>query len=273
MSRPVTWLAGLTLGLTLAGGASAAFADPIDWTVDAGLAARLRPTHIGADRFTPDVVPILNATVGDDLQLSLDDGAKWTALRLGAFKFGPIAEFRQSFNDHLPPGAYRMNDAIELGGFASAFVGVGEVEVRLRKAVTGYEGWSGDVSFDTGAKLTSRTRLAGQARLAWADSRFSEQYFALQPTDPRPGDRPRFSPNDYFSAGAELDLLHDVGPRMTLVTALTADRILGPEIRSPILATRDILTVSVGFTYHWGSSRPAADEPDPSTEPKTGDSK
>ena len=271
MNRRATWLPVLVLALAMAGSASAAFADPIDWTVDAGLAARLRPTHIGADRFTPDVVPILNVTVGDDLQLSLDDGAKWTAIHMGAFKFGPIAEFRQSFNDHLPPGAYRMNDAVELGGFASAFVGVGNVEVRLRKAVTGYDGWSGDVSFDTGAKLTSKTRIAAQARLSWADSRFSEQYFALQPTDLKPANTPRFSANDYYSAGGELDLLHDIGPRTTLVTALTADRIIGPEIRSPILATRDILTLSVGVTYHWGSSRPGASEPDLPTEPKTGD--
>ncbi len=86
------------------------------WVVDMGLALRGRPTHIGSDRYTTDLLPIFDASWGKRVQISLDDGARWTAIRAGPISFGPIAEYRQSYNNQLPPRSRRLSDAVELGG-------------------------------------------------------------------------------------------------------------------------------------------------------------
>jgi outer membrane scaffolding protein for murein synthesis (MipA/OmpV family) len=247
--------------LTVAAAASAALwagqaqAADDDWTVDLGAAGRVRPTHLGSARYTDDVVPIVEAQFGDRVTLSFDDGAKWAALRMGPVDIGPIAEYRQSFNDDAPRGAYRMGDAIELGGFASAKTPVGVAEVRLRRAVTGYDGWSGDLSFSSGAPITPRLSLSGQLRASWADANFTDEYFGLKPHAARRFGLPEILDEDYITAGGELDLIAAVTPRMHLVLALSEDRIVSELRPSPLFSSRDIATASLGLTWRWTTRR------------------
>lgn len=239
----------------LALAAPAAAADP-EWTVDLGGAVRVRPDHIGGTRYLVDAVPIIEATYGDRISLSLDDGLKYRALRWGPVEAGPIAEYRQSFNDNLPRGAFRISDVIELGGFTQVKTPIGLAEARLRHAVGGYDGWSGDLSFDTGVPITASFSLAGQARISWADSSFTEEYFGLRPHAARSFGLPRFLDEDFTTVGAELDAVQQLTPKIRLVAAFTADRIVGELRPSPIFASRNIFTTSLGFTYHWSARTP-----------------
>jgi outer membrane scaffolding protein for murein synthesis (MipA/OmpV family) len=242
MSRRLPLALAATLGAGLAACAGGALARPAnDWTVDAGAGARVRPTHLGSGQFAVDAVPILEATYGDVLSLSFDDGAKWRALRVGQAALGPVAEYRQAFDDKLPPGTPHMSDAVELGGFAEYRTPVGIAEARLRRAVNAYEGWSGEVTFTTGAPVTSGLLLGGQARLSWADSNFTRAYFAL----------PQGSAPDFMSVGAELDAAQQVTRRARVVLELSADRMLGELRPSPLFANRNIRTATLGLTYRW----------------------
>lgn len=238
------------LGALSAGPAAAAE----DWTVDLGAAGRMRPQHLGAQDYTFDVVPIVEAEYGSRVKLSLDDGLKWAVFRSGPFDAGPIVEYRQSFDDHLPPGAFRMHDAVEVGGFSSLKTPIGVAEVRLRHAIGSYDGWSGDLSFDTGAPLTPKLTVAGQARLSWADSNFTEEYFGLRPHAARSFGLPRFLDEDYLTAGAEVDVLREITPKTRLVLELTGDRIISELQPSPLFKTRNIFTATLGVTYHWSTS-------------------
>jgi outer membrane scaffolding protein for murein synthesis (MipA/OmpV family)/predicted N-acyltransferase len=226
-----------------------------EWTVDAGVAGRVRPAHMGSSQYVYDAAPILEADYGDILSISFDDGAKWRALRVGPVRAGPIVEYRQSFNDHLPPGAFRMRDAVELGGFAEWRTPLGIAEARLRRAVNAYQGWSGDLSFNTGLPITHKLTLAGQARVAWADSNFTQEYFGLKPHAASRFGLPKFLDEDYVSAGAELDVIRQLSPRVRLVTSLTADRIVSELRPSPLFSNRNMFTAAIGLTYHW-SARP-----------------
>lgn len=240
----------MVAGLAAAGRAAAA--EP-DWTVDLGAAARVRPDHIGASHDRVDAVPVLEASYGDRLILSFDDGAKYRAVAAGPFAAGPIAEYRQSFNDKLPAGAFRMHDVVELGGFAEYRTPVGIAELRLRHAVGGYDGWSGDLSFSSGAQVTPDWTLGGQARVGWADSNFSREYFGLRPHAARRLGLPRFLDEDYVTVGGEFDAARRITPRTRLVFDLSADRMVGELGPSPLVSTRNILTASIGFTYHWSA--------------------
>lgn len=234
--------------------ASALHAQPMDWTVEAGAAGRVRPEHLGSSRYRFDAVPIFEASLGKDVDISLDDGAKWRALKAGPFSFGPIAEYRQSFNDDLPPGAFRMDDAVEIGGFGAWRTPLGVAEARLRRAVNAYDGWSGDLSFSTGAPVTPKLLLGGQARISWADSSFTQEFFGLKPHAAKRFGLPHFQDGDYLTVGGELDAARELTRRTRLVLALSADHIVSELQPSLLFSTRDILTASLGLTYRWSSS-------------------
>lgn len=234
--------------------AGPAAAEQMDWTVDFGGAARARPDHIGSNRYRVDAVPIVEANYGDRLVISFDDGAKLRAFNWGPVSAGPIAEYRQSFNDALPRGAFRMRDVVELGGFVEGKTPVGIAEARLRHAVGGYDGWSGDLSFSTGAPVTPKLMIGGQARLSWADSNFTQEYFGLRPHAASRFGLPRFLDEDFVTVGGELDAARQITPKLRVVLALSADRIVGELRPSPVFSSRNIFTTSLGLTYHWSSA-------------------
>lgn len=239
--------------LAVALAAAPAFAgDNTTWAVDLGAVARVRPTHMGSDRFTNDILPIFEASYGDHISLSAQDGVAGTLWRRGTWSAGPVVEYRQSYNDHLPPGAFKMDDAVEPGAFIKDRTPIGEIEVRLRKAVTGYQGWSGDLSFDTGGQVSPNWKVGAEARVSWADSSFSREYFGLHHNVRVAMALPRLGENDFYSAGVELDAARRLTPRTQMVFMLSEDRILGEEWESPLLATRNMVEAAVGFTYRFG---------------------
>lgn len=239
-----------SLALAWAGAAHAQAIEP-GWSGDLGAVARLRPDHLGGRAYTLESVPVAEIHYGDRLQLSLDDGAKWSAWKVDGWSAGPVLEYRQAYADHLPPGAHKLEGAFEVGGFTAARFKYGEVELRLRRAVNGYQGWSGDLSFDTGGQITRDWKLGAEARLSWADSAYSNAYFGLRPGAARRMNLPRFQENDMVTAGVELDAARRISDRLRFVAALAFDRLVGPLDSNPILQTRNLPTLSVGVTYHW----------------------
>jgi outer membrane scaffolding protein for murein synthesis (MipA/OmpV family) len=225
-----------------------------DWTVEAGAAARVRPAHIGSSQYVIDGVPFFEASLGEDVTVSFDDGVKWRALKLGSVSLGPVAEYRQSFNDQLPRGAFRMSDAVEVGGFGEWRTPIGVAEARLRRALNGYDGWSGDLSFSTGAPVTPKLSLGGQARLSWADANFTQEYFGLKPHAANRFGLPHFLDDDFVTVGGEFDAARQLTAHSRMVMALSADRIVGELRPSPLFATRDIFTASLGLTYRWAAN-------------------
>jgi len=237
-------------------GAARAQTPPPDWTVDLGAIARTRPVHLGSPRYTNDLLPIVSASYGDRVAFSLDDGLTASLWRDGGWSAGPVVEYRQSYNDRVPRRAFAMDDAVEVGGFVKRRTPLGDIDLRVRKAVTGYGGWSGDLAFDTGAQVSARWKVGGQARLSWADSSFSREYFGLRRNTDRPMPLPRFGGNDFYSAGLELDAARAVGSRTALIATVSLDRILGDEWRSPLLRDRNVATFGLGVTYRLGRAAP-----------------
>ena len=220
----------------------AALADDGRWTLDVGAVARVRPDHIGSGHSMLDWAPVIAGTWGDRVSGSFDDGVKWAAFRHGVTEIGAVAEYRQSFNDRLPVGVKRPGDAVEIGAYVQRRLKFGILDARVRRAVNSYAGWSGDLSFSTGAHLTERTEGGGQVRLGWVDRRFTRQIFGpLAPGSAAP----------FVTIGAELDGAHRLTNRTKLVIALADDHIIGPLPASGLVRSRDITTISVGLTYRF----------------------
>ncbi len=248
-------IAAVLMSLVSAGAvraASPAEANPIllpesGLTIDLGAAVRLRPDHLGANSYTVDAVPLIDGQWGKDLHFSLDDGIQYTAIRWGRLKAGPDLEYRQAYNDHLPPRSSRTADAVEVGGFAKVDLTYAELDVRVRKAVNAYEGVSGDISLDTLPQLAPKWWLGLEARLGWADRRFSQNAFVRSPSR-TPGST---SIGDYYSAGAQVALVYLWKPRTKFVLSLSDDQVLRPSRPQSGADTRNAATLAIAMTHRF----------------------
>lgn len=202
-------------------------------TVDVGGAVRLRPTHLGSDVYTADFVPFLDGQWGKDLHFSIDDGVQWTALCAGRVRFGPDLEYRQPYTDKLAPRARRTADALEAGVFTKVDLTYAELDVRLRKAVNGYQGYSGDISLDTAVPLRPKWTLGLEARFGWADRRFAARQFGKSVT----------LVGDYYSLGAQAALVYQWKPKTRFVLGLSEDQILRPSRPISGATTRNASTL------------------------------
>jgi outer membrane scaffolding protein for murein synthesis (MipA/OmpV family) len=229
-----------------------------EWRPQGGISAeiggvvRARPAHIGSATPYVDVYPVIEIRVGDRLQISADDGIKYQAWKTGPFSAGPVVQYREAFRDKLPRGARAVPDAIEGGGYVEWKTAVGDVETRLRRALTGYEGWSSDTAFDTGGYLTPRFGVGLELRGAWVDAHYTRRFLDIHPQHAPLFSWPHFGPQDYGTIGAQLTAGYRIGPRLTAFVQSSLDRILSEAWRSPILRTRNMAVTSLGLTWHFG---------------------
>ncbi len=241
-------------------------------SADLGGVVRVRPAHIGSATPYVDIYPVIEIHIGDRLQISADDGIKYEAWKSGAWKSGawkmgtfsagPVVQYREAFRDKLPRGADTVPDAFEGGGYVAWKTPVGDLETRLRRALTGYEGWSSDTAFDTGGYVTPRFGIGLELRGEWVDPHYTRSYFDIHPQHAPIFSWPHFGPEDYSTLGTQLTLGYRLSSRLTAFTQSSFDRIFGQAWRSPALRTRDIAVTTAGLTWHFGSIVPYGKLPD-----------
>jgi hypothetical protein len=253
MPRIGSWVAragglcGLTLFVGLATGARAdGPSNPLalpttGLTIDAGGAVRLRPTHLGADIYTADFVPYVDGQWGKDFHFSIDDGVQYNALRAGRFTCGPDLEYRQPYTDKLAPRVRRTANAVEAGGFAKVDLTYAELDMRVRKALNGYGGYSGDISLDTAAPIAPKWSVGLEARFGWADRRFAALQFGQSAN----------LVGDYFSIGAQAALVYQWKPRTRITVSVSDDQILRPSRPISGATTRNAATVLFAMTHRF----------------------
>lgn len=213
-------------------------------TVDLGGAVRLRPDHLGASGYTVDVVPLIDGQWGKNLHFSLDDGIQYTLIRWDRLKIGPDLEYRQAYNDHLPPRSAKTSNAVETGVFAKVDLTYAELDVRVRKALNGYEGVSGDISLDTLPQLAPKWYLGLEARLGWADRKFSRSAFAHTGTAST-------HIGDFYSAGAQAALIYMWKPRTKFTISLSDDQVLRPSRPISGARSRNAATLGLAVTHRF----------------------
>ncbi len=224
--------------------------------LDLGGAMRLRPKHLGSDEYQVDVVPIIQGQYGDKLHFSLDDGIQYDLVKAGPFKFGPDLEYRQPYDNDLAPRSNRTSNAFEVGVFAKINLVYAELEARFRKAVDGYDGYSGDISLDTLVPLQSKLSLGLEARVGWADRKFALDQFGSHGLPPGPGapaPPTNGSIGDYYSAGAQAALIYQWTRRTKFILSVSDDVILRPSRPQSGADTRNAATVllAVARRFSW----------------------
>ncbi len=125
------------------------------------------------------------------------------------------------------------------------------MEVRVRKALNGYEGYSGDVTLDTLVPLQPKLSLGLEARLGWADRKFTRDQFGRRPAPGAP--TVSSSIGDYYSAGAQAALIYQWTPRTKFIVSISDDQILRPSRPVSGASTRNAaaLLFAVARRFSW----------------------
>jgi outer membrane scaffolding protein for murein synthesis (MipA/OmpV family) len=242
----------LTVWIYLAAPTAASAQSDPSWSLDIGGAVRVRPDHVGAGQYTVDAAPIVEGHFGDRLTVSFDDGLRWAVFKSGPFSAGPVLEYRQSYNDARPGARRRFDGDLELGGFVGVNTPLGEGEVRLRQALSGYRGWSGDLAWDVGGELPAGFKLGAEARLSWTNAAYLDRQFGL----PAMGRRSlSFGRGDSYTAGLEVALAHPIGKRLTAALTISDDHLLGAAPNSSLFKSRDEVIAGFGVVYRLGSTK------------------
>lgn len=252
------------MGAALAATASAARAEapaaPVtvapEWTVEVGGAVRERPSHLGAKVYTADLLPVLDVSYGENFHASLDDGVKYTLGRWGRLSFGPVVEYRTAYNQRLPERTPKTADSWEVGGFSVVDLTYGQLEGRVRRAISGYNGWSADLSLGTLIPMdrvyaggSKDLQIGAELRTGWADRKFTRATFLHGRPLPTTLDETR----DYWTAGGQFGAIYHFKSGFGVAAGLAEDVILSPNRLATHLKTREVGTALMALTYRFHS--------------------
>jgi outer membrane scaffolding protein for murein synthesis (MipA/OmpV family) len=219
------------------------------WTADIGMVGSEMPDRPGSRQSSLFLLPIVSLTYGDRLSASIDDGLRWSGIMGKGFQIGPVAEYRMRDRVRQAEVFPGMGDAVELGLFAQVDTPIAVIESRVRRAVTGYGGFSADLSINSGGEIRPGTMLGIEARAGWADYRFVASRFGssarVRPT------RELFVGPQYLTAGIQLSGSQHIAGRMSLIAAVSEDRLIG-SLQSPLIRNRWARQTSIGVRWHFG---------------------
>lgn len=249
MAKTFAVVVALIAAFAAANGARAQVvsADPGKWAVELGVATRVRPHFIGSSEYKPDIVPIIEAAFGRRVHISLEDGATWSVVKWGQLQLGPVAEFRQFYDVKLPKRSRRAGDSTEVGLFSKIDLSIAEAEIRVRKAVSGYDGWSGDASFGTLVPLSKRISLGIEGRLGWGDQDFTKAHFG--PSYETVRLKRMLRSEQFWTYGAQLGLFYQFTPKLALIGFVGDDYIVSPTKVKSFTSTRNAANFGVGCRY------------------------
>jgi outer membrane scaffolding protein for murein synthesis (MipA/OmpV family) len=221
--------------------------------VQLGAATVYEPSRIASDHYQFFAVPVVELNYEDRFFFSIDDGARYVAYSDGTFKLGPVIELRPFGTDLLLPGhgGSLLSGSLEAGAFGTADVGIGIIEARMRKSLNEYQGWSGDLAFDTGAHVNDWIDVGFEARLAWAGKSFSQEFFSVSPAQSIESGLPTFTSGDYWSSGVEASVGLKLTDRVMWGFKASADRLLGDAADSPRSRSDWDYGVGTSLTYRF----------------------
>lgn len=228
-----------------------------DWIVTIGAGPQFYSRYPGADSMKLAPWPIVDIRrEGQPIGFeAADEGAGFTLLRSGDFSMGPSLQFVDRRRDRdvgVPIG--NVGRAFELGGFAQYFVG-DSIRIRgeARKAVSGHDGFVGDIGVDFIQGNPERLQFSIGPRVRLGDGDYMGTYFGVTPAQAARTGLPVYDPGGgVHSLGATGGVTYRFNPTWSLHSYARYDRLVGDAADSPLVrayGARDQFGVGVGIGY------------------------
>lgn len=231
------------------------------WLVTIGGGPQTFAKYPGADDYGIFPMPIVGVRrPGDPLPVETpDEGAGIGLLGLfGAdndvFDFGPAVQFVNKRDpDDVGAAVEEVDTSVELGAFAHVYVTPWlRLRVEGRKAVSGHDGWNGDIAADFVVRSDTTVFTIGpRARIA--DDRYHQAYFGVTPAAALATGLPVYDPGGGVHAvGAMAGVTHQFSPSWGIYAYAGYDRLINDAADSPLVRTfgsRDQFSGGIGIAY------------------------
>lgn len=173
-------------------------------------------------------------------------------------EFGPALGFRgkRKATDVDVP-LHEVGFSFEIGGFAQTYVAP-NLRVRLegRKAVSGHDGWVGEVTADYVARDGDDWLFSIGPRVTLGDGRYQRAWYGVTAADSVASGLPVFTPDGGIEAvGVSAGYLRQLTPSLGLAAYARYDRLVGDAARSPYVRTagsRSQPSVGLALSYTFG---------------------
>ena len=238
--------------------ASAQDGESRGWLVTIGTGPQISPKYPGADSYGLNPMPILGLRrPGEQLPVASPDQSFGFGLlsRDSVINIGPAVQFIGK-RDPADVGAPvdEVDISVELGGFVSLNVAPWlRLRVEGRKAVSGHDGWNGDVAADFVLRPNDRTVITFGPRARIADDRYHQAYYGVTPAVALATGLTPYSPGGGVHAiGVNAGLTHEFSPSWGMYAYAGYDRLVGDAADSPIVrafGSRDQFSGGIGLSY------------------------
>ena len=133
------------------------------------------------------------------------------------------------------------------------------VRVEGRKALSGHDGWVGEVSADYVARDGDDWLVSIGPRMTLGDAKFHRAYFGVAPTDAAGSGLAAYRPDGGItSVGVTAGVLKQIDRNWGVAVYGRYDRLVGDAARSAVvrqLGSRDQPSVGVALSYTFGGGR------------------
>lgn len=261
-SRSTLRIAALTgaATLTLIAGSPASAQESAGrgWLVTIGAGPQISPRYPGADSYGVSPMPIFGLRrPGDPLPVTSPDQSFGFGLlsRDSVVNFGPaLRPIGKRDPDDVGAPVDEVDISIELGGFVSVNVAPWlRLRAEGRKAVTGHDGWNGDVMADFVLRPSERTVITLGPRARIADDRYHQAYYGVTPAVALATGLAPYSPGGGFHAvGVNAGMTHEFSQSWGMYAYAGYDRLIRDAAASPIVrafGSRDQFSGGIGLSY------------------------
>lgn len=253
--------------VAVTGTAAAQGAEDDGWRVTLGAGGLYAPTYEGDDAYRLSILPNVEVTYSDDFFASVQNGAGYRLINTPTLRSGPIGRIKFSRNEDGDQafavsgedtddlrGLGDVDTSVELGGFVEYELGSVTLSGELRQAVSGHDGWVGDL----GARWSGRGEVLGR-KLAWSagprarlvGDAYNEAYFGVNAAQAAASGLPVFDASGglySYGAGASVVAPLSSDRSWALVFVAGYDRLTGDAGDSPLVQQRgDDEQASIGL--------------------------
>lgn len=222
-----------------------------------GAGPQTAPHFIGADENGIGFLPVINLRrLGEPVGLETPDEGAGTGL-LGSsslFDFGPSVQILNKRSaEHLSVPIGEVGTSVELGGFVEVRPAPWvRLRAEARKAVSGHDGFNGDVMLDFMHRTPSSLFSIGP-RVRIADERFHEAFFGVNGPQAVATGLPVYAPGGgVHSVGAVATVTHQFDESWGMYGYAGYDRLVGEAADSPFIqafGSRDQFSAGIALTY------------------------
>jgi len=274
-TRAMAALLAATLPLGAAAQAPGARTTGADgWSLRTGGGLLFTPAYLGADDYQLAALPDIKIAYGDRFFASVQDGIGYRVIKAGGLSLGPIARpgFGRPESGANPfriagprtddlRGLGEIASTVEFGGFARYTAGAFSAQIEGRQAVSGHDGFVGDVdlSYTTVTRALGKTAIVSVGPSArFGDAVHNGAFFGVDAAQSAASGLPVYNPDGglvSYGLGATSVVMLNRRVAATFLASYT--RVAGEAADAPLVTergTRNQFVSGIFLSYTWGGA-------------------